>query len=110
MFCSDRFKSWGLNTSGLRANAEVCSLLWAGTYEWRRQSADWYRIEYIGSEYERLFKENPTMLKEMIYSSQKRLVGRNTIDANHQHMCILTSPSKWSSLSKISISRIAYNH
>lgn len=27
MFCSDRFKSWGLNTSGLRANADVCSLL-----------------------------------------------------------------------------------
>lgn len=49
------------------------------------------RIEYIGSEYERLFKENPTMLKEMIYSSQKRFVGRNTIDANHQHICILTA-------------------
>lgn len=49
------------------------------------------RIEYIGSEYERLFKENPTMLKEMIYSSQKRFVGRDTIDANHQHICILTA-------------------
>lgn len=31
------------------------------------------------------------MLKEMIYSSQKRFVGRSTIDANHQHICILTA-------------------
>ena len=27
----------------------------------------------------------------MIFSSQKRLVGRDTIDANHQHICILTA-------------------
>lgn len=49
------------------------------------------RTEYIGDDYERLFKENPHLLKEMIFSSQKRLVGRDTIDANHQHICILTA-------------------
>ena len=31
------------------------------------------------------------MLEEMIYSSQKRMVGRDTIDINHQHVCILTA-------------------
>lgn len=49
------------------------------------------RTEYIGDDYARLFKENPHLLKEMIFSSQKRLVGRDTIDANHQHICILTA-------------------
>lgn len=49
------------------------------------------RIDYLGSDYERLFKENPHLLKEMIFSSQKRLVGRDTIDANHQHICILAA-------------------
>lgn len=49
------------------------------------------RIGYLGDSYKKLFTENPTMLKEMIYSSQKRFVGRNTIDANHQHICILTA-------------------
>lgn len=49
------------------------------------------RIGYLGDSYKRLFTENPTMLKEMIYSSQKRFVGRDTIDANHQHICILTA-------------------
>lgn len=28
--------SWGLNTSGFRADADVCSLLWTRTYEWGR--------------------------------------------------------------------------
>lgn len=49
------------------------------------------RIDYLGDDYKKLFVENPTMLKEMIYSSQKRLVGRDTIDINHQHLCILTA-------------------
>lgn len=49
------------------------------------------RTEYIGDDYARLFKENPHLLKEMIFSSQKRFVGRDTIDANHQHICILTA-------------------
>lgn len=49
------------------------------------------RIEYLGDDYKRLFVENPKLLKEMIYSSQKRMVGRDTIDANHQHVCILTA-------------------
>lgn len=49
------------------------------------------RIEYLGDSYKKLFVENPTILKEMIYSSQKRFVGRDTIDANHQHICILTA-------------------
>lgn len=49
------------------------------------------RIDYLGDDYKKLFVENPSMLKEMIYSSQKRLVGRNTIDINHQHVCILTA-------------------
>ena len=41
--------------------------------------------------YEKLFKENPHLLKEMLFSSQKRMVGRDTIDINHQHVCILTA-------------------
>ena len=49
------------------------------------------RIKYLGSDYERLFKEKPHLLKEMIFSSQKRFVGRETIDANHQHICVLTA-------------------
>lgn len=32
------------------------------------------RIDYIGDSYKKLFTENPTLLKEMIYSSQKRFV------------------------------------
>lgn len=49
------------------------------------------RIDYIGDSYKKLFTESPTLLKEMIYSSQKRFVGRSAIDANHQHICILTA-------------------
>ena len=51
------------------------------------------RIEYLDScgKYEELFKTKPKLLKEMIYSSQKRMVGRAKIDANHQHVCILTA-------------------
>ena len=49
------------------------------------------RIDYLGDNYKKLFVENHTMLKEMIYSSQKRMVGRDTIDINRQHVCILTA-------------------
>ena len=49
------------------------------------------RLEYLGDNYKRLFVENPHLLKEMIYSSNRRMVGRETIDANHQHLCILTA-------------------
>ena len=49
------------------------------------------RIDYLGDNYKKLFVENPSMLKEMIYSSQKRMVGRDTVDINHQHVCILTA-------------------
>lgn len=53
-----------------------------------RSRAD--RIVYLGDDYKKLFKSNPHLLKEMIYSSQKRMVGRETIDINHQHLCIVT--------------------
>ena len=49
------------------------------------------RIAYLGDDYKKLFVKDPTMLEEMIYSSQKRMVGRDTIDINHQHVCILTA-------------------
>ncbi len=49
------------------------------------------RIAYLGDDYKKLFAKDPTMLEEMIYSSQKRMVGRDTIDINHQHVCILTA-------------------
>lgn len=49
------------------------------------------RIDYLGDDYKKLFVENPSLLKEMIYSSQKHLVGRDIIDINHQHVCILTA-------------------
>lgn len=54
-----------------------------------RAKAD--KIKYLGEDYKRLFISNPTLLKEMIYSSQNRFVGRNTIGTNHQHLCILTA-------------------
>jgi transposase-like protein len=41
--------------------------------------------------YEELFKTKPKLLKEMIFSSQKRLMGRDTVDTNHQHVCIITA-------------------
>lgn len=51
------------------------------------------RIEYLDScgKYNELFKTKPRLLKEMIYSNQKRMVGRDTIDIGHQHVCILTA-------------------
>ena len=49
------------------------------------------RIEYLDDKYKELFISNPHLLKEMIYSSQKHMVGRDTIDINHQHVCILTA-------------------
>ena len=49
------------------------------------------RLEYLGDDYKRLFVENPHLLKEMVYSSQKYMVGRDTIDINHQHVCVLTA-------------------
>lgn len=54
-----------------------------------RSRAD--RIEYLGADFERLFKQRPHILKEMVYGSQKYLLGRETIDRNHQHICILTA-------------------
>lgn len=51
------------------------------------------RMEYLDScgKYEELFQSNPKLLKEMLYSKQKRMVGRDTIDIGHQHVCILTA-------------------
>ena len=51
------------------------------------------RIEYLDScnKYRELFENNPSLLKEMIYHSQKRMDGTRTIDRNHQHVCILTA-------------------
>lgn len=49
------------------------------------------RIEYLGEDYNELFTKNPHLLKEMIFSSQKKMVGRDTIDINHQLLCILTA-------------------
>lgn len=51
------------------------------------------RIEYLDScnKYRELFENNPSLLKEMIYHSQKRMDGTRTIDKNHQHICILTA-------------------
>lgn len=51
------------------------------------------RIDYLDScgKYEELFKTKPKLLREMIYHNQKRMVGRDTIDTNHQHVCILTA-------------------
>lgn len=51
------------------------------------------RIEYLDNagRYKDLFENNPSLLKEMIYGSQKKMVGRNTIDIGHQHVCILTA-------------------
>lgn len=51
------------------------------------------RIDYLekADKYDELFKTKPHLLKEMIYHKQKRMVGRDTIDANHQHVCILTA-------------------
>lgn len=51
------------------------------------------RIAYLDScgKYRELFENNPSLLKEMIYHSQKRMDGTRTIDKNHQHICILTA-------------------
>lgn len=51
------------------------------------------RMEYLDScnKYRELFENNPSLLKEMIYHSQKRMDGARTIDKNHQHICILTA-------------------
>lgn len=51
------------------------------------------RMEYLDScgMYAELFKKKPGLLKEMIYGSQKRLSGRNTIDVKHQSVCIMTT-------------------
>lgn len=51
------------------------------------------RHKYLVScgKYEELSKTKPNILKEMIYSAQKRLMGRATIAAGHQRVCILTA-------------------
>lgn len=51
------------------------------------------RMEYIDScgKYQELLQNKPKLLKEMLYSKQKRMVGRDTIDIRHQHVCILTA-------------------
>ena len=56
------------------------------------------RIEYLADDYNNLFKCNPHLLKEMIYSSNKRMVGRDTVDINHQHLCVLTAVDRNNSL------------
>lgn len=51
------------------------------------------RTEYLDScnKYRELFETNPSLLKEMIYHSQKRMDGTGAIDKNHQDVCILTA-------------------
>lgn len=51
------------------------------------------RRDYIDScgKYKELLQNNTKLLKEMLYSKQKRMVGRDTIDIGHQHVCILTA-------------------
>lgn len=51
------------------------------------------RIKYLEScgKYEELFTSKPKLLKEMVFSSQKNLTGLDTIDKNHQQVCILTA-------------------
>ncbi len=51
------------------------------------------RVDYLDScnKYRELFEKNPSLLKEMIYHSQKRMDGTRAIDKNHQHVCILTA-------------------
>ena len=58
------------------------------------------RIEYLEAcgKYDELLKTKPHLLKEMIYSSQKRMVGRDKIDIGHQHVCILTAIDRTNSI------------
>ena len=49
------------------------------------------RLDYLNDNYNKLFVHKPHLLKEMIYGNQRRLLGRETIDINHQHVCILTA-------------------
>jgi transposase-like protein len=49
------------------------------------------KMEYLGDDYKRLFVEKPSVLKEMIYNRQNKLVGTDTIDKNHQQVCVLTA-------------------
>lgn len=58
------------------------------------------RIEYLDSygKYQELFQNKPKLLKEMIYHKQKHMVGRETIDIGHQHVCILTAIDRCGSI------------
>lgn len=58
------------------------------------------RMEYIDScgKYDELFQTKPKLLKEMLYSKQKRMVGRDSIDIGHQHVCILTAIDRCGSI------------
>lgn len=51
------------------------------------------RFKYIEStgKYKELFKNNSRLLKEMVLGSQKKMAGLNTIDKNHQQVCIVTA-------------------
>ncbi len=49
------------------------------------------RMRYLGDDFKRLFIHKPELLKEMILHGQKKMLGRDTIDLNHQHVCILTA-------------------
>ncbi len=49
------------------------------------------RMKYLGDDFKRLFIHKPELLKEMILHGQKKMLGRDTIDINHQHLCILTA-------------------
>ena len=48
-------------------------------------------MKYLGADFKRLFTTKPWLLKEMLLHGQKKMLGRDTIDLNHQHVCILTA-------------------
>lgn len=58
------------------------------------------RFKYIEQcgKFKELFKTKPDTLKEMVFSSQKRMTGRSTIDLNHQHVCVLTAIDRTGSI------------
>ena len=58
------------------------------------------RNDYLDSvgKYKELFKTNPKLLKEMVYSSQKRLTGQSKIDRDHQKVCILSAIDRTSNI------------
>ncbi len=49
------------------------------------------RISYLGNDYDKLFVSKPDFLNQMIHEKQTVLSGTDTIDENHQQVCILTA-------------------